>query len=353
MTTRWNAARDLALLAVLTVVGAWGAVVLHMPVPLLVGPAIITTLACLARVPLRFPLYLRNAVFLLAGIAIGATVSPDSVSALTRWPLAFALLGLSVLAMTLLGQRLLRTMMQTDDRSALLAAAPGHLSYVIALGEDLGLETDRVAVVQSIRLLALTLLVPFLVRLAGMETGVGLTPSGTTVAEMTLMQTGLATVAAIILAPLVKWTGAPAPMLLAGMAVGTAARLTDLVPGGLSHFIAFPVLAALGALIGTRFAGISLTALRQSALAGLAGTTLAAGLTLLAAWAAMGIVDMPLAHVLVAFAPGGLETMAVIGAAIGANPGFVAAAHVGRLLLLSVLIPIFVARARGPLPLRD
>jgi membrane AbrB-like protein len=346
MTTKWNAARDLALLAVLTAVGAWGAVVLHMPVPLLVGPAIITTLACLARAPLRFPLYLRNAVFLLAGIAIGATVSPDSVSALTRWPLAFALLGLSVLAMTLLGQRLLRTMMQTDDRSALLASAPGHLSYVIALGEDLGLETNRVAVVQSIRLLALTLLVPFLVRLAGMETGVGLTPSGTTVAEMTLMQTGLATVAAIILAPLVKWTGAPAPMLLAGMAVGTAARLTDLVPGGLSHFIAFPVLAALGALIGTRFAGISLTALRQSALAGLAGTTLAA-------WAAMGIVDMPLAHVLVAFAPGGLETMAVIGAAIGANPGFVAAAHVGRLLLLSVLIPIFVARARGPLPLRD
>ena len=56
--------------------------------------------------------------------------------------------------------------------------------------------------------------------------------------------------------------------------------------------------------------------------------------------------DMPLTHVLVAFAPGGLETMIVMGAVLGANPGFVAACHVGRLLVLSVLVPVMAARAR-------
>ncbi len=353
MTLDWAAAGRFIALAALTAIGALGGIAIGMPVPLLTGPAIATTVACLAGAPLRFPLQLRNAVFLFAGIAIGATVSPASVAALARWPFAFALLGVSIVLMVFLGQRLMRRMMQTDDRSALLAAAPGHLSYVIALGEDLGLDTSRVAVVQSIRLLALTLLVPFLVALSGMETGVGLTPSDSDIAEMTLLQTVVAIVLAIIIAPLVKRTGAPAPMLLAGMAVGAALRLTGWAPGGLSYYIAFPVLAAIGALIGTRFAGTSLSELREAALAGIAGTTLAASLTLVAAWLAMGVVDMPLAHVLVAFAPGGLETMAVIGAAIGANPGFVAAAHVGRLLLLSVLIPIFVGRAQGPLPVRD
>ncbi|MEO0931162.1 MAG: AbrB family transcriptional regulator [Pseudomonadota bacterium] len=343
----------LAALIGLTLLGAFGGMAIGMPVPLLTGPAIVTTIACLAGLPLQFPIFARNAIFLLAGIAIGATVSPASMAALARWPLAFALLAVAIVAMVLSGQQLMRRLMGVDDRSALLAAAPGHLSYVIALGEDLGLETSRIAVVQSIRLLALTLLVPFLVALSGMETGVGLAPSGADSAEMSLLQTALAVILAVAIVPIVKWTGAPAPMLLAGMAVGATLRLTGWAPGGLSHYIAFPVLAAIGALIGTRFAGTSLAELRQSAVAGLAGTTLAAVLTLLAAWAATGIVDMPLAHVLVAFAPGGLETMAVIGAAIGANPGFVAAAHVGRLVLLSVLIPVLVTRAQGPLPLRD
>ncbi|MDX8347042.1 AbrB family transcriptional regulator [Cognatiyoonia sp. IB215446] len=353
MTSEWSFASRLILLVGITALGALGGLAIGMPVPLLTGPALLTTIGCLAGLPLVFPLPLRNAIFLLAGVAIGATVSPESMAALLRWPLAFAVLGMAIVLMVFLGQRLMRRMMRVDDRSALLAAAPGHLSYVIALGEDLGLDTRRVAVVQSIRLLALTLLVPFLATLSGMETGLGLGPGGAEAAEMTMVQTAIAVLAAVALAPLVKLTGAPAPMLLAGMAVGAAMRLSGWAPGGLSHYIAFPVLAAIGALIGTRFAGISLTELRQSLLAGLAVTTLAAVLTLIAAWLATYLVGMPLAHVLVAFAPGGLETMAVMGAAIGANPGFVAAAHVGRLVLLSILVPVLVARNQGPLPLRD
>lgn len=43
----------------------------------------------------------------------------------------------------------------------------------------------------------------------------------------------------------------------------------------------------------------------------------------------------------------------VIGAAISANPGFVAAAHVARLLLLSALIPVLLAQGQEPLPPRE
>ncbi len=348
MTDWRRIAVRLLLLAALSVVGAIAAILLKLPIPLLIGPAVATTIGALGGLDLRFPKPLRNAVFLVAGVAIGATVSPASVVALTKWPFAFAILGFSLIAMVLLGRRLMQRLMGTDARSALLAATPGHLSYVIALGEDLKLPTERVAIVQSIRLLALTLAVPFAAYLAGIETGVGITPSDTT--EMTLLQTALCLLAAAALAPLAMYLRIPAATLIAGMAVGAAARLTGFTPGTLSHWIAYPALAAIGALIGTRFVGINLQDLRQSAFAGLAGTTLAALITLLAALAAMRIVDMPLLHVLVAFAPGGLETMTVMGVAIGANPGFVAAAHVARLLLLSVLIPVMIGRAQGPLP---
>jgi len=55
---------------------------------------------------------------------------------------------------------------------------------------------------------------------------------------------------------------------------------------------------------------------------------------------------MPILHVAVAFAPGGFETMIVMGAIIGANPGFVAAIHISRLLVLPLLLPFFLGRKK-------
>ena len=338
------------MLSLLTALGAGVGIAVGLPMPLLTGPAIVTTLAAVAGLPLQFPIRLRNAIFLLAGVTIGATVSSESVAALARWPLAFAILAVALCLTLILGQYVLRRIMKSDGKSALLAATPGHLSYVIAISEDQHLAIDRIAVVQSIRLLALTLLVPFAARMAGIDTGIGLT--GTS-AEMTLIQTVLCIAAAAAIAPLVTLARIPAPFLIAGMIIGAAARLTGYAPGGLSHWIAYPVLATIGTLIGTRFSGITLAQLRTSALAGLVGSTLTAGLAFAAAWLAKDIVQMPLLHVLVAFAPGGLETMTVMGLAIGANPGFVAAAHVGRLLFLSVLVPLLLIRAQGPLPPRQ
>ncbi len=348
MNRQLGLATRLALLTGLAGLGAAVAILLKLPIPLLIGPALATTLGGLCGLDLRFPVPLCNAVFLVAGVAIGATVSPASVAAFTKWPLAFAILGISIVAMMLLGQQLMQRMMQTTPRAALLAATPGHLSYVIALGEDLKLPTERVAIVQSIRLLTLTLLVPLAAYLGGIETGIGIIPDDTT--EMTLLQTVLCLATALALAPVLIRLRVPAAMLIAGMVIGAAARLGGFTPGTLSHWIAYPALAGIGALIGTRFVGISLQDLRQSAKAGLTGTSLAACITLLAALAAMRLVDMPLLHVLVAFAPGGLETMTVMGVALGANPGFVAGAHVFRLLLLAILVPIMIRRYDGSLP---
>lgn len=332
----------LTLLTLITVSGAFIAIFLGMPVPLLTGPAVIAAAASLAGMNVHFPVHVRNAVFLLAGIAIGTTISPESVVAFARWPLAFAILAISILTMILIGQKLLMRIMKTDARTALLAATPGHLSFVVALGEEHNLATDKMAVVQSIRLLSLTLLVPIAFQLSGIETGVGIETSQD--AEMSMLQTVLAVICAIVVIPICKFVKLPAPTLMAGMVVGAIASLTGLTHGALSHWIAFPALAAIGTLIGSRFAGISIAQLRESAFAGLAGTALAVGVTLLAAYAAAHIVHMPVSHVFVAFAPGGLETMAIMGATIGANPGFVAAAHAARLLFLSFMIPILINR---------
>lgn len=107
MNDVWTSLRQLGMLTVLTALGAFSAIGLGMPVPLLTGPAIVLTTASLTGLRLTFPSSLRSAVFLLAGIAIGATVSSDSMAALARWPLAFAILGIAIALMVRLGQVLM------------------------------------------------------------------------------------------------------------------------------------------------------------------------------------------------------------------------------------------------------
>ena len=65
------------------------------------------------------------------------------------------------------------------------------------------------------------------------------------------------------------------------------------------------------------------------------------------------IIGLPAAALLLAFAPGGVEVMAAIAVETGLEPALVAAHHVFRLLVLTVLVPVMIARARrggiGPL----
>lgn len=346
MTGEWPMAQRLLLLFALTAIGAGAGIVINLPVPLLTGPALATTLACLFRLPVAFPNRLRDAVFLVTGVTIGAGVSRESLAALATWPVAFAILCLAVLAMMVAGQRALAITMGTTRAPALLASAPGHLSFVIALGEESRIDTRRIAIVQTVRILCLTLIVPFAARLGGIETGIGLTPVGADPLEMSLALTAICISIAVVFSPVLRRIRAPAPLLLSGMIVGAVARVSEVAPGGLSHFIAYPALALIGALIGSRFTGITFRDLGRTGLSGLTITAITAGFAAIAAVIAAPMLDMPLAHVLVAFAPGGLETMAVLGAALGANPGFVAAAHVLRLLFLSAAVPIMLARAR-------
>jgi uncharacterized membrane protein AbrB (regulator of aidB expression) len=59
------------------------------------------------------------------------------------------------------------------------------------------------------------------------------------------------------------------------------------------------------------------------------------------------ITGMDVVAVMIAFAPGGLETMAAMSVILGIDPTFVASHHVARLLMLTVIVPFLVLRGRA------
>lgn len=320
--------------------GAAAAVVLGLPMPLIVGPAVAVAVGGLAGLPLSPHARLREAVFLLLGIGIGAGVSPDALRAAVTWPAAFAALPLLLAAMMAGGRALLVRGFGFDSRSALLASTPGHLSFVFAMGESLALPADRILLVQSIRLLMLTLLVPFAATLAGIDTTLGTTGEAPMTPVVLAVLLGLA----LLLGPILDRLKVPAPLMMAGLGLSATAHAGGLATGGLHPILNTPALIIVGALMGSRFAGVRLRDLIRFGAAGLCSTTLAAVLALAGAVALAPITGIPVLHLLVALAPGGLQTMVIIGAAMGANPAFLAAMHVARLVILSALIPLWVRR---------
>ena len=337
-------AADLRMIAVTCAAGAAGAGlgwVLSFPVYLLTGPAAVATALGLAGVRLGLPDGLRGAAFVVIGTGIGAGVDPRATAALLTWPVAFAVLAAMLVGLMAVSQQMLWRVFGFSRRDAVLAAAPGHLSYVLSIGAATGSDVARIAVVQSIRLLALTFLVPLAALALGIEVTGTILPPGATMGPG---QTAALLLAGLAAGGILHRLGVPAPLLLGALATSTLAHLTDLTPGTLAPWLAVPGFAILGTLIGSRFAGVPLGVLRRAVGAGAAVTVLAVGVSALAALAVAAIIGMPPAHLLIAFAPGGFETMIAIGAVLGASPGFVAACHVARLLILSVLVPWMLPR---------
>ncbi|OLS52931.1 hypothetical protein BV392_13615, partial [Rhodovulum sulfidophilum] len=75
----------------------------------------------------------------------------------------------------------------------------------------------------------------------------------------------------------------------------------------------------------------------------------AALVSLVAAALVAKLLGLPMLSALIAFAPGGLETMMAMSLLLNADPAYVTTHHVFRLLMLTVALPLLVARTRARL----
>ena len=324
--------------------GAWLAARAGAPAPFLTGPALLVTLAAMAGMPAHIPARLREAIFLIVGLNIGAAVTPEALATAARWPASLALLTVMLLVTFFGGAALLARLFGIDRMTALLAACPGHMSVVLSISEDVTADNTRVAVIQTLRVLALTLAVPAMAALLSPRPLGGL-PGPETV--MGLPMIAASVLAALAVGAILRRLGLPAALLLGAMAVSATLHGTGTVRAGLPPWLAVAAFSAMGTLIGTRFAGITPRMLVQSLgaallLTGFAALVAAAGAALVA-----GVLGLSFVPALIAYAPGGLETMLAMSVLLDADPAFVTAHHVYRLVVLSVVLPWAAARRRG------
>ncbi len=324
--------------------GAAAALALGLPAAALVGSTVAVAGLAMAGLSGKVPDALRGAAFATIGVTLGAGITPSFLQDLARWPLSLALLTLTLAAgMALSGLVLTRGFGMRRDTAA-LGTSPGALSYALAMATEGGADLRAVVVLQSLRLMAITLLLPPVIALLGGGGGGGQAPLpgvGLGYAE------GLALLAAAFgLGALGGRIGVPSAQLLAGIALSGALHAAGLVEGRLPGPLNTLGFAVAGAVIGARLSDVSWRELRAHGLA--AAVVSGIGLALSGA-ASLGLAraaGLPFGQVWVAFAPGGVESMAAMALTMGYDPVYVATHHVFRLLGLLVALPLILRAVR-------
>jgi membrane AbrB-like protein len=340
------AAGGLRETAVTLAIGAVGASLflwLGFPAAMLTGPALFVTLASLAGVPTAIPQRLRDLCFVVVGVGIGANVTPEVIDAVRLWPISLLALAVLTVVGILAGKAMLVRWFGYQPLSAFLAAIPGHLSLVLGLTADRDGDVPRVTLVQSLRVLFLTLFIPAILGLtADMPHGLPPPPAPMRPVELIALLLASGGLGLVFLR-----LRAPAPLLLAGIVLSTATHVAEWTTGPSPQWLTYAAFLVLGALIGTRFRGTDLALLRSSLLTGVAVTALMGALAAAFAFALAPLIDLSPALLLIAFAPGGLEAMIAMSVQLGLDPAFVTAHHVFRLLFLTALIPAMIPPRRA------
>jgi len=335
--TEWKEALPTLLIGCAGAVLFW---LIGFPAAVLTGPAAAVSLATILGIRTAIPPSLRDGVFLTIGIAIGSTVTPEVIETALAWPVSLFMLMVTLVLTVLVAQKLLMRGFGYDRMTAALCATPGHLSYVLSMSTAVAADVRSVALVQTVRVLLLTLLVPVLISLWGVTGTAQLAESG----AMAPVALALTFLVAVGVGLLLKRLSVPAPLLIAAMAVSALGQGANYTPGTVPAWLTVIAFIGMGSLIGTRFRGFDRKQLAGALVAGIVITLIACAFAAIGAVLASRIIGVPPAAVLLAFAPGGVEIMAALAVETGLEPAFVAAHHVFRLMVLGIFIPVLISR---------
>ncbi|TYC52902.1 AbrB family transcriptional regulator [Rhodobacterales bacterium] len=333
------------LLVTVAIAAIGGAAFFFMGLPAawLSGAMVFVAGATFAGVRTEIPNRVRNALFALIGISMGAGVSPDVAGRVAEWPVSMALLVVVMVLVTLAGYLVLHFGARWTRETAYFGAIPGALSYVIALASDRNADLPRIASSQSLRLFILVAILPFAVVSSNGAPGGSVGPAG---------HSGFAEIAiGVPVCLLASWLAVrfkvPGGWMTGAFFMSAALNASGLLELILPQYVVLPCFVMMGAMIGCRFAAMTFRQFTAVLGASLAAFCAAFLTSVLGALAVSSLVGIPFGQALLAYAPGGLEVMTLLAYMLDLDPAFVAAHQIARFTGMVLFLPLVTALVLG------
>ncbi|MCY4053547.1 MAG: AbrB family transcriptional regulator [Hyphomicrobiales bacterium] len=334
---------------------AWLAREIHLPAPYLMGSLLGVWLSGGLIAPLRPRLSVPKWVFfpliLGLGVFFGSNFSADMFSQLSRWSVTIALMILITIFSGCIGFFFLYTVRGYDKITALLSALPGGQVEAMTLAREFTPKAYVVALFHLIRNSAIFISTPLLlVALSGPETlnqadaSLARLPS---IADMSLTQLTAFVAVAGIGYIIARRIHIPMPHLFGPLILSTTLHFAGWIDIPRAHeFVIFAQLA-IGAYVGSNLAQVQISELKGYVVDALTVSILFPILIYSILTAALAhVTGLDMLTLWLAFIPGGIYEVTLLGLIFGYDIAFITAHHIVRLLFIFSVIPAIAARFR-------
>lgn len=317
---------------------------LHTPLPWMIGPLVSTGLASVLGAPTCSWSPLRNVGQWTISVALGLYFTPE-ITALVGslwWAMA---LGIAwALGLGMLFGRWLQRMHAAKApgigaaemrATSYFAGAIGAASEMTLLAERAGARTDLVAAAHTLRVLMVTLIVPFALQFAGLH-GDALVAPGTRIVSVG----GLALLALFTGcgAALLEKLGRANPWFLGPLIVCMGLTMAEVQLSAVPQWMSNAAQLVIGVSLGVRFSPAFIhTAPRWMATVAF-GTLVLMSVCAGLAWGLAWLTGLHPATMVLATSPGGIAEMAITAKVLNLGAPIVTAFQVCRLIAVLILV---------------
>jgi hypothetical protein len=330
-------------------IGAVGALALNwlgFPAGLVIGALLGVATAALCGRPVHVAVPLARAISVLVGISLGAVVTPETLKGLAAFPLSVLVLAFSTLCMIAATGSYLRFVHGWDAQSALFGASPGALAQVMTLAAEYKADLRAIAIVQTMRVVALTIGIPAGLAYFGLTAQGGLMARFVAAGPPAPVELAVLVISATVLALVFFKLRLPGGLMFGAMLASAVLHGGGFIHSILPWWVVYAAVIGIGATTGSRFANTDPFTLLRFLGAALGSFAVAMAIASLSVLLLAELMSVPVADAVLAFAPGAQDTMMVLALALHLDPVFVGALQLSRFLLVSMLVPFAAHRIR-------
>ncbi|WP_421703596.1 AbrB family transcriptional regulator [Aliiroseovarius sp.] len=316
--------------------------VLNLPLPFLMGPLTACLLFAVAGAKLEGMGVIGTAMRTILGIAISASITPNTLSALPGFAPTLVLVPLFVGVIGLVGFPFFHKLLGFDRATSFYAAMPGGLQDMLVFGEEAGGDVRAMSLIHATRVLAIVATAPFVIAWIW---DIDLTAAPGAPASAV----GWGQIAIMAASGLAGWkiaerVGLFGASILGPMILTAALSLTGVIQSRPPAEMIWAAQFFIGLSVGAKYVGITPREIRVDIGAGLGYAVLLTLISLGFLWIAVQISGADTLDMALSFLPGGQGEMVVVAIIAGADLSFVVTHHLMRLFTVILLAPILGAR---------
>ena len=309
---------------------------LSLPLPWMLGAITATMLAALSRLPVAAPRWVRPPLSAIIGTLLGAGFPSDVLLRVTDWiaPIAGLLVYMVTAGATCVWY--FHKLCGYDFRTAFFCGMPGGLVEMTMLGDSLGADSRRIALIHTARILLVVFIVSGSTRFFFVSSGEA---SGIAAEVYHLSDFTLAAGAWMIGTGLVgvgigRLLRLPAAFLLGPMLVSATLHISNTTDFEIPRELVYAAQVGLGTTIGCRFLGQKFREVGKTLLLCLGSTAILLSLTLFFAWVVHLLTGLNMLLLVLGYSPGGLAEMGLVALFLHFDTAFVACHHLIRVVLV-------------------